>query len=160
MPSVYIETTIPSYYHESRRTRQTVVWRDVTRNWWDRYRSGHQLYTSRAVLAELSRAPAAKAKPAKALLKGIPILDEPPGLEEVIQYYMEHRLMPADTGGGDAYHLAIASMHSMDFLLTWNCRHLANANKIQHLTVLNNRLRLHVPIITTPLTLVPEEEQQ
>ena len=54
-------------------------------------------------------------------------------------------------------HLALASMHSMDFLLTWNCHHLANANKIQHMAVLNGRLRLHLPVITTPLTLIPEE---
>ena len=59
--------------------------------------------------------------------------------------------------GGDAVHLALASMHLMDFLLTWNCRHLANANKIQHMAVLNARLRLHLPVITTPLTLMPEE---
>ena len=65
--------------------------------------------------------------------------------------------MPAEAGG-DAVHLALASMHSIDFLLTWNCRHLANANKIQHLTVLNARLGLHVPVITTPLTLMPEDE--
>ncbi len=45
----------------------------------------------------------------------------------------------------------------MDFLLTWNCRHLANANKMQHLTVVNARLGLRVPIITTPLSLIPEE---
>ena len=71
-------------------------------------------------------------------------------------YYIEQKLMPAEAGG-DAVHLALASMHSMDFLLTWNCRHLANANKIQHMAVLNGRLRLHLPVITTPLTLMPEE---
>ena len=54
-------------------------------------------------------------------------------------------------------HLAIASMHSVDFLLTWNCRHLANANKVQHVAVLNGRLGLHVPVITTPMLLMPEE---
>ena len=48
-------------------------------------------------------------------------------------------------------------MHHMDFLLTWNCRHLANANKIQHLSVLNARLGLPVPVITTPLMLIPED---
>ena len=83
------------------------------------------------------------------------MLEEPPGLPEVVSYYIEHRLMPEEAGG-DAFHLGLASMHSMDFLLTWNCQHLANANKIQHLSVLNARLRLPVPIVTTPLTLMPE----
>ena len=92
------------------------------------------------------------------LLEGISLLDDLPGLEEVVEYYVQHRLMPRDAGG-DAAHLALASLHHMDFQLTWNCRHLANANKIQHLTVLNGRLGLPVPIITTPLTLIPEEAQ-
>lgn len=64
--------------------------------------------------------------------------------------------MPTEAAG-DAYHLAMASLHRMDFLLTWNCRHLANANKQRHLALLNGRLGLPMPIITTPLTLIPEK---
>jgi len=63
--------------------------------------------------------------------------------------------MPAEAAG-DAYHLAFACLQKVDFLLTWNCKHLANANKVQHLTVLNGRLGLPTPVITTPLTLMPE----
>jgi predicted nucleic acid-binding protein len=156
MPSVYIETTVPSYYHETRSSPQVSAWRYVTRQWWDHHRRRYELYTSRFVLAELARARAPKAGRARTLLKNVAVLDEPPGLEEVVGYYIEHKLMPAEAGG-DAVHLALASMHSMDFLLTWNCRYLANANKIQHVAVLNGRLRLHVPVITTPLSLMPEE---
>ena len=156
MPSVYIETTVPSYYLETRSSPRIVAWREVTRQWWDGHRRRYDLYTSRFVLDELARAPAPKARRARSLLKGVVVLDEPPGLEEVVAYYVEHKLMPAEAGG-DAVHLALASMHSMDFLLTWNCRHLANANKIQHIAVLNARLQLHLPVITTPLTLMPEE---
>lgn len=156
MPSVYIETTVPSYYHETRSSTQISAWREVTRQWWDRHRRRYDLYTSRFVLAELARTPAPKAGRARTLLKSVAVLDEPDGLEEVVAYYIEQKLMPAEAGG-DAVHLALASMHSMDFLLTWNCLHLANANKIQHMAVLNVRLRLHLPVITTPLTLMPEE---
>lgn len=85
----------------------------------------------------------------------VEVLDEPVELIDVAEYYIEHKAMPA-TAGGDAYHLALASLHRIDFLLTWNCQHLANANKIRHLTVLNARLGLPMPIITTPLTLIPE----
>lgn len=156
MPSVYIETTVPSYYHETRFSPHAAAWRDVTRQWWDRHRRRYDLCTSRFVLAGLARAPAPKGGRARSLLKGLAVLDEPPGLEEVVVYYIERKLTPAEAGG-DAVHLALASMHSMDFLLTWNCRHLANANKIQHMAVLDGRLRLHLPVITTPLTLMPEE---
>jgi hypothetical protein len=158
MPSVYVETTVPSYYYERRTTPQVVAWCEVTREWWDHHRHAYDLYTSRFVLAELARAPGAKARSAQSLLRGIEIVEEPPGLEEVVAYYIEQKLMPAQAGG-DAVHMALASMLSMDFLLTWNCRHLANANKMQHLAVLNARLRLHVPIVTTPLTLKPEEDR-
>ena len=156
MPSVYIETTIPSYYHETLSSAAIAAWRDVTRQWWNHHRRHYDVFTSRFVLAELARAPAPKARRARSLLKGVPVLDEPPGLQEVVVYYIEQKLMPAEAGG-DAVHLALPSMHSMDFLLTWNCRHLANANKIQHMAVLNARLRLPLPVVTTPLTLIPEE---
>ncbi len=87
------------------------------------------------------------------LLKTVALVDEPAGLFDLAEYYMEHRLMPSEAEG-DAVHLALASLLRIDFLLTWNCRHLANANKIQHLRVLNGRLDLHVPIVTTPINLM------
>lgn len=52
----------------------------------------------------------------------------------------------------------MASLHGVDYLLTWNCRHLANVSKQRHLAVMNGRLGLAMPTITTPLTLLPEEE--
>ena len=157
MASAYIETTVPSYYWETRRTPQIVAWREATRQWWRLFRHGYELYTSRFVLAELARAPSPKARRALRLMSGVRLLGEPPGLAEVVEYYVQHRLMPVEAGG-DAVHLALASMHGMDFLLTWNCRHLANANKVRHLTIINRRLGLHVPVVTTPLTLIPEQQ--
>ena len=123
MPSVYIETTIPSYFFETRNTPQVIAWRDATRLWWDRYRHGYDLYSSRGVRSELSRSPNLKSQQSLQLLETIKLLDEPPGLADVIQYYLEHKLMPGGMADSDAYHVAIASMRSMDFLLTWNCRH-------------------------------------
>lgn len=155
MATVYIETTIPSFYFETRTSPGVVAWRDATRQWWDRHRHRYTLFTSESVLAELRRAPASKATNALDLLKDVIVLDDPPGLDEIVRYYSEHRLLSAGAEG-DAYHLAIASYHGMSFLLTWNCRHLANANKIQHITVINRRIGLSVPVITTPYNLVVE----
>jgi hypothetical protein len=59
---------------------------------------------------------------------------------------------------GDAIHLAYASFYRIDFLLTWNCNHLANANKKRHIQVLNDRLGLFTPEIITPMELFEEEE--
>lgn len=71
--------------------------------------------------------------------------------------YIRRKLMP--TGAvGDAAHLAMASVHAIDFVLTWNCKHLANANKFRHIRTVNEQLGLAVPILTTPLALVAEDQ--
>ena len=58
--------------------------------------------------------------------------------------------MPNDPAG-DALHLALASIHKIDVMLTWNCRHLANPNKLEHIRLINFGLGLPVPTIATPL---------
>ena len=154
-PSVYVETTIPSYYHETRRAGGVPAWRESTRRWWDDHRLEYRLFTSRFVIAELEAISSEKRSKCLALLRGVKRLAEPMELETVASYYIEQKAMPSEAAG-DAYHLAMATLHRMDFLLTWNCRHLANANKQRHLALLNGRLGLPMPVITTPLTLVAE----
>jgi hypothetical protein len=68
------------------------------------------------------------------------------------------RLMPADPAG-DALHLALASFHKCEFLVTWNCLHLANANKFGHLRRVNGLLGLYVPVLATPLELLGESDE-
>ncbi len=65
------------------------------------------------------------------------------------------KLMPKDPLG-DVLHLALASYQKSDYLLTWNCKNLANANKFMHIKRINTLLGLHVPILTTPLELMGE----
>jgi hypothetical protein len=157
-PSVYIETTIPSFYFETRRSAMVVAWREATRHWWDQHRGAYSLFTSKYVLTELSRIPSARAAQTIGLIKEVDLLHPVPEIQRVVETYIQNRLMPADAEG-DAAHLAMASMHRIDFVLTWNCRHLANMNKIDHLEVINRRLGLFVPKMTTPLTLLPESDQ-
>ena len=76
---------------------------------------------------------------------------------EIVQAYIAHQLMPSDPLG-DALHLAIASYHRCDFLVTWNCKHLANANKFGHIRRVNGILGLSVPTLVTPLELLGEEQ--
>ena len=82
------------------------------------------------------------------------LLEVVPEVEEIVEVYLQRRLMPL----GDAYHLAVASYYGMHFLLTWNCRHLANANKVRHLQVVNGEPGLPVPIVTTPDLLLKEND--
>lgn len=66
--------------------------------------------------------------------------------------------MPADPTG-DALHLALASFHKCDFLVTWNCRHLANANKFGHIRRVNQLLDLYVPVLATPLEMLGDDDE-
>ncbi|MFN0131635.1 MAG: type II toxin-antitoxin system VapC family toxin [Phycisphaerales bacterium] len=154
MATVYIETTIPSFYFETRKSARAVAWREATRHWWDHCAFKFDLVTSDFVIAELRRAPQDRAAPALAMLRGVRVLPERPSVRDTAAYYIEQGLMPAGADG-DTAHLAMASVHAIDFLLTWNCKHLANANKVPHLRALNARLGLAVPTLTTPFTLIP-----
>jgi hypothetical protein len=77
-------------------------------------------------------------------------------IDEIAEAYIRHQLMPADPVG-DALHLAMASFHRCDFLPTWNCRHLANANKFAHIRWVNAILGLFVPTLVTPLEMLDED---
>lgn len=157
-PRVYIETTIPSFYHTTRsgvaaRARQ--VW---TRRWWEMAPDHYDLMTSDAVLAELQDGDYPSREAAVALVRRLPLLEVTPAAAEIVEAYVQHRLMPADPTG-DALHLALASYHKCEFLVTWNCTHLANANKFGHIRRVNNLLGLYVPILATPLELLGENDE-
>lgn len=83
----------------------------------------------------------------------LPITEE---IDQIVQVYIERRVMPRDPGG-DALHLALASYYKTDFLLTWNCRHLANASKFQHIRMVDFELGLPTPVLATPLNFADSE---
>jgi predicted nucleic acid-binding protein len=152
-PRVYVETTIPSFYHETRTAPQIVARRDWTRQWWTTALDEYDLVTSPAVLDELSAGPSDRSPDWLALIASLPVLPVEPAIAQIVQAYLQHRVMPANPAG-DALHLALASYHKCDFLVTWNCEHLANANKFGHIRRLNTMLGLFVPSLVTPLELL------
>ncbi|MFO0957120.1 MAG: type II toxin-antitoxin system VapC family toxin [Isosphaeraceae bacterium] len=110
------------------------------------------MVTSQAVLEEHALGRPDRSEVRLALIRDLPILPINEAIAEIVEAYVLHRLMPTDPTG-DALHLAIASCHKCDFLLTWNCRHLANANKFGHMRRINTLLGLFVPALVTPLEL-------
>lgn len=152
-PCVYVETTIPSFYHEARTLPAIQVRKEWTRQWWHEAPGVYELVTSPAVLDELAGGPPEKSALWLALVRDLPVLPIEPAITEIVVAYVGHRLMPADPGG-DALHLAVASYHKCDFLVTWNCQHLANANKFGHIRRVNTMLGLFVPALVTPLELL------
>src|SRR5215210_1488193 len=151
-PRVYVETTIPSFYYEERTAPDIVARREWTRRWWSDAAARYELVTSEAVLDELTNGPPGRSEDWLGLIRDLPLLPVEPAVAEVVQAYIRHHLMPA--APGDALHLALASFHKCDFLVTWNCRHLANANKFSHIRRVNALLGLFVPALVTPLELL------
>jgi len=83
------------------------------------------------------------------LVEGISILSVTPEILDIAEVYQARRLMPRNPAA-DSVHLALASYYGMEYLLTWNCRHLANATKVRHLEHINRDLGLSIPILATP----------
>ena len=153
MQKVYIETSIPSFYYETRTEVEFIAMRNWTRLWWKESRKELECYTSEAVLYELESGEHPNKKDKLRLMKNIILLEINDDIRDIVEVYLTHYLMPKDELG-DALHLAVASFHKMDYLLTWNCNHLANANKRKHIRRINERLRIHTPEILTPLELM------
>jgi hypothetical protein len=157
-PRVYVETTIPSFFHEARTTPDVVARREWTRQWWNDAPQFYELVTSSAVLDELTTGPSEYRQNWLDFVRDLPLVPVEPPIVDIVKTYLQHKLMPVDPGG-DALHLAIASFHKCDFLVTWNCKHLANANKIGHIRRVNTMLGLFVPAVVTPLEMLGGKDE-
>jgi predicted nucleic acid-binding protein len=157
METVYIETTIPSFYFELRKEPEMVARKNWTCQWWDECgKKGYDKVTSQAVLDELNRGSFPGKDDALRLISELELLPVVAEIEEIVSVYLSHHLMPKDALG-DALHLALASYYGCDYLLTWNCRHLANANKYRHMRRINAMMDLVTPNLITPLELLQGE---
>ena len=153
IPKVYIEISIPSFYYETRTEPEMAAKRTWTRQWWDERREGYEIFTSEAVIDELSGGEYPNKDRVLALVAPLPLLPIEREIAEIVEAYIQHQMMPNDPLG-DGLHLATASYHKCEFLLTWNCNHLANANKFAHIKRVNTILGLYVPTLVTPLELL------
>jgi len=151
---IYIETTIPSFYCETRADAEVRVRRKWTREWWHLPHENQEWVTSSIVAEELESIPnPARREAALALVRPLRQLAYTDEVAEVVAVYLRHKLMPREALG-DADHLALASVWACDMLVTWNCRHLANANKTSHIHRVNALLGLRTPLLVTPLELL------
>lgn len=157
-PRVYIETSIPSFYYEIRTEPEMEARKQWTRQWWDNASSDYLLVTSVAVIDELNHGDYPNKEKTVELINDLPLLPLADAIAEIVAAYIQHKVMPDDPVG-DALHLALASFHKCDFLLTWNCRHLANANKFGHIRRVNAILGLYIPLLVTPLELIGGQDE-
>jgi predicted nucleic acid-binding protein len=150
MPTLYVETSIVSYL-QSRPSGQVVAAARqlLTHTWWANERHQYELVTSQYVLDEAADGDAAVARRRLDSLNGIPILPLHQAIQEIAEEILRRAILPR-SASVDALHLAMVAHHQVDYLLTWNCRHIANA-KIRALIERILRLRGYdAPILCTP----------
>ena len=154
--TVYLDTTIPSFYFDERESFRN--WIEETQRWWKEESFRYELWVSDAVIEELSFGNYPRKTEILKFIQPIKVLERSLDLEHIVAVYIENFVMPKSLVG-DAIHLAYASYYGIDYLLTWNCNHLANAKKRKHIMVINSRLGLSTPEIVTPLNLVEEKNE-
>lgn len=151
-PLVYVETTIPSFYYSHRQEPEMVAMRNWTLEWWDNHSGDYELVSSLVVVDELKQGVYENQVLAIQMIMELQMLSVSDEILEIADEYKKRHLMPKEVSG-DALHLATASYYGCQYLLTWNCKHLANTKKQEHIRHVNTVLGLMVPIITTPMEL-------
>ncbi len=150
-PTLYLETSVISYL-AALPSRDPVTARNqqITREWWDTRRMGYELRTSEFVVAEAARGDPEYARRRLALLTGIPrLVIREEAVIELASSLLREVPLP-DKALADASHIAAASLAGIKYLLTWNCKHIANPRlhaRIQH--VLRNA-GSGMPVLCTP----------
>jgi predicted nucleic acid-binding protein len=154
-PTLYLETTIVSYL-TGLPSHDLVVaaHQQVTRDWWET-RSAFDLYVSQFVLDEAGAGDAEAAKRRLAVLVDLPVLDLTPEVRLVAGEILLHGGMPAKAFV-DAVHVAVAAAHGVDYLLTWNCTHIANPMLRGRIEAICRATGFEPPVICTPVEFMQE----
>jgi predicted nucleic acid-binding protein len=155
---VYIETTIPSYVvARDARDMHQATRQLLARDWWFYERLHHDVFVSELVLNELSHGDEELAQLRLELVQDIAVLDMLDDARVLAKEILASGLLP-QKAASDAGHIAIASAHSMDVLLTWNCRHIANASIADGLRRLIESRGFSFPILGTPQQFLEYDE--
>ncbi|MFV1965569.1 MAG: type II toxin-antitoxin system VapC family toxin [Pirellulaceae bacterium] len=161
MPSVYLETTIPSYL-AARPSRDLIMaaHQQITHDWWLNAHDRFDLYISDAVLNEIRGGDPDAAARRMSILNGLPVLQLNDDVRRLVHEY-DRRLGLTGRARADLPHFAFAVAYQMDYLVTWNCRHIANGEVIRRLLDANAELQRPTPLLVTPEEILssPEEDE-
>jgi predicted nucleic acid-binding protein len=152
-PTVYIETTIAGHL-TSRLPKDRIIAGQMleTRRWWKESRGHFESFTSQAVLLEAgSGDPAAAAERLEAM-RSVPLVPVTDGAKALADFLIRRNALPSKARV-DALHLATAAANGLQYLLTWNCRHLANATLQAKIQEVCRDWGFEPPVICTPFEL-------
>ncbi len=154
MPSVYLETTIISYLaSDPSRDLISAAHQQITHDWWKNYRQKFDLYISQVVLNEMSLGDPKVAEKRLELAQNIPFLALTPEVVELAKSLVTRGPLPKNAED-DALHISLAAVHGIDYLLTWNCKHIANLFIQRDLEKILLRFGLRLPQIGNPEALM------
>ena len=153
---VYVETTIASYL-AARPTRDLIAAarQELTHEWWQTRRQDFDLFILQVAINEATQGDPDAAVRRLMYLDGLPLVDIIVEVEAVAAALLQSGAMPP-RATNDAFHLAAAGVHGLDYLLTWNFRHLANAELTATYRDIFFSRGFEPPIICTPEELMGE----
>jgi predicted nucleic acid-binding protein len=150
MAKVYLETSFISYL-ASKRSRDLITagHQQLTQEWWDTRQSDFELYVSQRVIDEASARDEEAAQRRLGFLQGLVLLDLNEEVVRLADVLVRNGPFPP-VAAADAVHVAVATVHGIDFLLTWNCRHIANAEIARLAAAICAAEEYEMPKICTP----------
>ena len=158
MATAYIETTIPSYY--AARNARSILQASrqlAKREWWDGGCSGFDLVTSTETLNESGEGDPERATARLALLRGVRVLPVTDEAADLARMLVSAGLVPV-IASPDAVHIALASVHQIDFLVTWNFKHIANPHIRERMRTKINDSGYRMPVMCSPEELLNDDE--
>jgi len=149
-PKLYIETSVVSYL-VARPSRDIIVLghQQLTREWWVSAQAEFEIFASRLVVAEAQLGDPQMAAARLALLEPMTLLAETADGRALAKQLLAAGGLPAKAAS-DALHIAIAAVHGIDYLVSWNCKHIANARMIRFVAQTCEEAGYRVPVICTP----------
>lgn len=157
MATLYIETSIVSYLRQPPSDHLIGAARQVlTKRWWEDQRHEYELVISQYVIDEAADGDPHLAQKRLDALNGLPLLELAPEIDAIAEEIMVRSILPPKAQL-DALHIALVVHHRIDYLLTWNCKHIANARILPKLHQVLNDLDCWIPIICTPEEMLDDE---
>lgn len=158
MDSIYLETSVISYLTSPiSRELVTAAKQQITQEWWSHSQGRFDFYVSDVVEQEVARGDAGLAQQRLSLIRGITRLSVNDEAESLARQFLTKSDLPAHALA-DAVHIALATVYAVDFLVTWNCRHIANPHMLKRLAAIAALEGYELPTVCTPHELHSAEE--
>jgi predicted nucleic acid-binding protein len=153
-PKVYVETSVISYLTaRASNDVRALAAQNITLEWWESQRPHFELFVSEFVVAEAAMGNEYAAQKRLAVIEGIAQLTSSADVDTLSMALIRRHALPANAEM-DAFHVAIAAVNGIEYLLTWNCKHIANALTRPKIEATCRALGYEPPIICTPQELL------